>query len=547
MAPFRTLWWRGFVRPAMEELGWGFLPPLSSYRSGVPNAMVEVARAFSTQPFKENPCEINCILARKTTFLRTTAIRTCLLDQANIISSAPTRAASTESNKLPEYQMPSVTWGVVQGRKEKLVSRVIICDYLRSVGIVPDELEHLELPSTVDVMKERVEFLQKIGLSIDDINEYPLMLGCSVRKNIVPVLGYLDKLGIRKPDLPILLKKYPQVLHASVVVELAPVIKFLRGLDIERTDIPLVLLKYPELLGFKLEGTMSTSVAYLVSIGVSPRDIGPMMTQYPHILGMRVGTVIKPIVDYLVNLGLPKQVLARMFEKRPYILGYNLEETMKRNVESLLSFGVRQECLASVIAQYPQILGLGLKPKLTSQQYFFNFNIKVGPEDFGRVLEKMPQIVSLPQAPILKRVEFFRGRGFSAEDITNMVVACPQLLALSLELMKLSFYFFKSEMKRPLQELVDFPAYFTYSLETRIKPRYKRISSKGINYSLAWFLNCSDQRFEERLEADYIEIEETGPSFSMGGPLELPGDDLDSEEEDKESEDEIFYRHTVSI
>ncbi|KAB2606226.1 hypothetical protein D8674_005943 [Pyrus ussuriensis x Pyrus communis] len=48
--------------------------------------------------------------------------------------------------------MPSVTWGVVQGRKEKLVSRVIICDYLKSLGIVPDELENLELSSTVEVM-----------------------------------------------------------------------------------------------------------------------------------------------------------------------------------------------------------------------------------------------------------------------------------------------------------------------------------------------------------------------------------------------------------
>ncbi|CAA6675547.1 unnamed protein product [Spirodela intermedia] len=61
-------------------------------------------------------------------------------------------------------------------------------------------------------MRERIEFLQKLGLSIDDMNEYPLMLGCSVRKNIV--------------------------LHASVVVELAPVVRFLRGLDVERQDVP---------------------------------------------------------------------------------------------------------------------------------------------------------------------------------------------------------------------------------------------------------------------------------------------------------------------
>ncbi|KAF5201409.1 Transcription termination factor like [Thalictrum thalictroides] len=465
----------------------------------------------------------------------------------NSIFSPQVRIFSSDSSKFPEYEMPTVTWGVVQGRKEKLVSRVIICDYLKNLGIIPDELEHLELPSTVEVMKERVEFLQKIGLTIDDMNEYPLMLGCSVRKNIIPVLGYLEKIGIQRSRMGEFIRNYPQVLHASVVVELVPVVKFLRGLDVEKQDIGYVLQKYPELLGFKLEGTMSTSVAYLVSIGVCPRDIGPMVTQYPYILGMRVGTVIKPIVDYLVSLGIPKKILARMLEKRAYVLGYDLEETIKPNVDCLVSFGIRREALASVIAQYPQILGLPVKAKLSSQQYFFNLKLKIDPDGFARVIEKMPQIVSLNQSVILKPVEFLRGRGIPAEDIAKMVVKCPQLVALRVDVMKNGFYFLKSEMKRSFQELVEFPEYFTYSLESRIKPRYKKLSNKGIKFSLAWFLNCSDQRFEERLQADYIEIESVGPSFLLGGKLELPGNEVLSEEEEDESDDEMLYRRTVSL
>lgn len=453
----------------------------------------------------------------------------------------------TQSSKLPEYEMPSVTWGVIQGRKEKLVSRVIIFDYLKGLGIIPDELHDLELPSTVDVMRERVEFLQKSGLTVDDINNYPLILGCSVRKNMIPVLGYLEKIGIARPKLGEFVKNYPQVLHASVIVELVPVVKFLRGLDVEKDDIGYVLQKYPELLGFKLEGTMSTSVAYLVSIGVNPRDIGPMVTQYPYLLGMRVGTVIKPMIDYLVGLGLPKKVLARMLEKRAYVLGYDLEETVKPNVECLMSFGVRRECLASVIAQYPQILGLPLKAKLSTQQYFFSLKLKVDPEGFARVVENMPQVVSLNQHVIMKPVEFLLGRTITVEDVARMVIKCPQLVALRVELMKNSFYFFKSEMGRPLKELVEFPEYFTYSLESRIKPRYQRLQSKGIRCSLNWMLNCSDQRFEERLQGHYIETESVGPRFCMGGKLELPGNDIVSDEEAESDDDELLYRRTVSL
>ena len=391
-----------------------------------------------------------------------------------------------------------------------------------------------------------MEFLQKLGLTIDHINEYPLMLGCSVRKNMIPVLGYLEKIGIHRSKLGEFVVNYPQVLHASVVVELAPVVKFLRGLDVEKQDIGYVLLKYPELLGFKLEGTMSTSVAYLVSIGVSPRDIGPMVTQYPYFLGMRVGTVIKPIVDYLVSLGLPKKVLARMIEKRAYVLGYDFEECIKLNVDCLISFGIRREALASVIAQFPQIIGLPLKAKLSSQQYFFNLKLKIDPDGFARVVEKMPQIVSLNQNVIMKSVDFLLGRGIPAADVAKMVVKCPQLVALPVELMKNSYYFYKSEMGRHVKELVEFPEYFTYSLESRIKPRYRRLQSKGVSCSLDWFLNCSDQRFEERLQADYIEMETVGPSFVMGGKLELPGNEVVSDKED-ESDDEELYRRTVSL
>ncbi|XLU51178.1 hypothetical protein S245_045992 [Arachis hypogaea] len=271
-----------------------------------------------------------------------------------------------------------------------------------------------------------------------------------------------------------------------------------------------------------------------------------MVTQYPYFLGMRVGTVIKPFIDYLVSLGLPKKILAKMLEKRAYLLGYDLEETIKPNVDCLISFGIGRECLPSVIAQYPQILGLPLKAKLSSQQYFFSLKFKTDPEGFARVVEKMPQVVSLHQNVIMKPVEFLLGRAIAPHDVASMVVRCPQLVALRVELMKNSFYFFKSEMGRPLKELVEFPEYFTYSLESRVKPRYQRLKSKGIRCSLDWMQNCSDQRFEERLQGNYIETESIGPTFLMGGKLNLPGNAILSDEEE-ESDDEVLYRRTVSL
>ncbi|KAH7678832.1 mTERF domain-containing protein mitochondrial protein [Dioscorea alata] len=434
------------------------------------------------------------------------------------------------------YARPSLQQMKIQSAE----NRARVYDFLRSIGIVPDELEGLELPVTVEVMRDRIDFLHSLGLTLDDINNYPLVLGCSVKKNMIPVLDYLGKLGVRKSTFTEFLRRYPQVLHSSVVIDLAPVVKYLQGMDIKAGDIPRVLEKYPELLGFKLEGTMSTSVAYLVGIGVARREIGRILTKFPELLGMRVGRVIKPFVEHLVRIGLPRLAVARLIERQPQILGFELENRVKPNVEALVEFGVRDEAIPSVIAQYPDIIGIELMPKLALQQSLFESSILIGREDFGRVLEKMPQAVSLARGTILKHVDFLTGNGFMLSQVSRMVVGCPQLLALNLDVMKMSFEYFKAEMDRDLEDLVEFPAFFTYGLESTIRPRQQMIAKKGVECSLAWMLNCTDEKFKERMSYESIGIEEMeaeSSSFDMNTLLE-PREDDDEDDEDDELEHE---------
>ncbi|XP_010556792.1 PREDICTED: transcription termination factor MTERF4, chloroplastic-like isoform X2 [Tarenaya hassleriana] len=438
------------------------------------------------------------------------------------------------------YSRPSL----LDMKMEKAANRTRVYEFLRGIGIVPDELDGLELPVTVDVMKERVDFLHKLGLTIEDINNYPLVLGCSVKKNMIPVLDYLGKLGVRKSTFTEFLRRYPQVLHASVVIDIAPVVKYLQGLDIKPKDVPRVLERYPEVLGFKLEGTMSTSVAYLVGIGVARREIGGVLTRYPEILGMRVARVIKPFVEYLESLGIPKLAVARLIEKRPHILGFELDEAVKPNVQTLIDFNVRETYLSSIVAQYPEIIGLDLKPKLETQRKLLSSAIDLNPDDFGRVIERMPQFVSLSDSPMLKHIDFLKECGFSVDQVRVMVIGCPQVLALNIGIMRLNFEYFRVEMKRALEDLVEFPAFFTYGLESTIKPRQIKVSKKGIKCSLAWMLNCSDEKFEQRMSYDTVEMDgsETEPSsFDMNSLTQPLRDESDYEEDDSEFEDEDEY------
>ncbi|XP_068663324.1 transcription termination factor MTERF4, chloroplastic [Aristolochia californica] len=463
-------------------------------------------------------------------------VQVCNSVQPNTYSSAASTKSSltitADSDRKPGgptslYSRPSLH----QMKNEKIANRSRINQFLRDLGIIPDELDGLELPVSIEVMRERVDFLHKLGLTIEDINNYPLVLGCSVKKNMIPVLDYLGKLGVRKASLAEFLRRYPQVLHASVVIDLQPVVKYLQGMDIKPNDIPRVLEKYPELLGFKLEGTMSTSVAYLVGIGVGRREIGGVLTRYPEILGMRVGRVIKPFVEHLESLGIPRLAVARLIEKRPLILGFNLDNQVKPNVNSLVEYNVRKEMLPSVIAQYPDIIGLELKHKLHSQRNFLESILELDVKDTGVLIEKMPQVVSLTQSSILKHVNFLKTSGFSPAQVKKMIIGCPQLLALNLDIMRLNFEYFQNEMHRDLDDLVNFPAFFTFGLESTIRPRHEIVAKKGLKCSLAWLLNCSDDRFEERMSYDSFDIQEmeVEPSFDMRTLTEPRSDETDSD------------------
>ncbi|KAG2627667.1 hypothetical protein PVAP13_3KG260900 [Panicum virgatum] len=455
-------------------------------------------------------------------------IRLCA---SSAFASAPPRAGRGSPRTAPSrrpcprslYARPSL----LEMERERAARRADVDAFLASLGVDPGELAGLELPVTVDIMRERAEFLASLGLIREDLAAYPLALGCSMRKNMVPVLDYLGKLGVRHDALPDLLRRYPQVLHASVVVDLAPIVKYLQGMGVRSVDIPRVLERYPELLG---------------------RQIGSIITCFPEVLGMRVGKIIKPFVEYLEGIGIQKlsiaySNIARIIEKKPYVLGFGLEDKVKSNIEVLMEFGVRKEALASIVMQYPDILGLELRDKLVAQQSLFESIILVSRDDFGRVIERMPQAINLGRTAVLKHVNFLTACGFMLSQVSKMVVACPQLLALNMDIMRMNFEYFKNEMERDLEELVEFPAFFTYGLESTVRPRHEMVSRKGFTCSLAWLLNCPDARFDERMKYDTIGVQEMEAEESSD--MNALAEEVENEEEeysDYDDSDDEFVR-----
>lgn len=90
------------------------------------------------------------------------------------------------------------------------------------------------------------------------------------------------------------------------------------------------------------------------------------------------------------------------------------------------------------------------------------------------------------------------GMGFSKEEVKGMVLRCPGLLTFSIENnFKPKFEYFLGEIEGELEELKEFPQYFGYSLEKKIKPRHVEVLENGKRVSLELMLKTSDEEFRE--------------------------------------------------
>lgn len=77
-----------------------------------------------------------------------------------------------------------------------------------------------------------------------------------------------------------------------------------------------------------------------------------------------------------------------------------------------------------------------------------------------------------------------------------MVGRFSPLLGYSIEkVLKPKLDFLVNIMEKPIKEVVDYPRYFSYSLEKKITPRFCVLKGRDVEYSLKDMLGKNDEEF----------------------------------------------------
>ncbi|GMH01464.1 hypothetical protein Nepgr_003303 [Nepenthes gracilis] len=259
-----------------------------------------------------------------------------------------------------------------------------------------------------------------------------------------------------------LLQKHPLYSHTQTNLSL-PFKEKILCLEILGIDSGKALSLNPSLHTASLQA-IHNILSYLQSKGIHQKDFPRIVGMCPQLITSDIKTDLNPVFNFLSQeLRVPQQSFRRVVNKCPRLLISSVRDQLKPALFYLQRLGFRD---LEALAYNDPIL-----------------------------------LVSSVEKTLIPKLDYLVSLGFTKGEAVGMVLRCPSLFTFSIENnFKPKVEFFVGEMKGSLEELKDFPQYFAFSLEKRIKPRYVEVVRSGVDVPLSVMLKSTDDEFWELLK-----------------------------------------------
>ncbi|KAK4491572.1 hypothetical protein RD792_002324 [Penstemon davidsonii] len=227
-------------------------------------------------------------------------------------------------------------------------------------------------------------------------------------------------------------------------------------------------------------------------------DSGRALAQNPSLHSASLHS-IHSIVTFLQSKGIHLKDLGRIFGMCPTILTCDIKNDINP-VFNFLSHDLKvpDQNFRKVINKCPRLLISSVRDQLKPALFYLH---KLGLRDLHALAYQDPiLLVSSVEKTLMPKLDYLVSLGFTRGEAIGMVLRCPALFTFSIENnFKPKFDYFAEEMEGRLEELKEFPQYFAFSLEKRIKPRHMEILQSGVEIPLPLMLKSTDEEFRELL------------------------------------------------
>ncbi|XP_028090547.1 transcription termination factor MTERF4, chloroplastic [Camellia sinensis] len=331
------------------------------------------------------------------------------------------------------------------------------------------------------------------------IESFPRLLLLSLESHMKPLVEFLEDIGVPRGCMRNILLLFPPIFFYDIEKDIKPRIQAFQKVDAGNKDFGRMLLKYPWILSTGIQENYEEILSFFDMEKVPKVSIDLAIKSWPLLLGCSIGK-LNLMVQQFGELGVRNKKLGQVIATSPQLLLRKPQEFLQV-VSFLKDLGLDEETIGSVLGRCPEIFATSIERTLNKKLDFFS-TIGISKSHLPRVIRKYPELfVCDVDRTLLPRMTYLMKTGLSQRDVAFMVRRFSPLLGYSIEeVLRPKLEFLVNTMEKPLKEVVDYPRYFSYSLERKIKPRYWVLKGRSMEEcSLKDMLGKNDEEFAAEL------------------------------------------------
>ncbi|XP_059647673.1 transcription termination factor MTERF2, chloroplastic [Cornus florida] len=357
----------------------------------------------------------------------------------------------------------------------------------------------------VDSIRRTAEWLKSIHVKERFIGVALMRAGGNIlersTEELDEIVVYLESHGVRRDWMGCVMSRCPELLFYSME-EVKSRVQYYLDMGMNDEDFGTMVFDYPKVLGYFSMEEMNQKVAYLKEFGLGNEDVGRLLAFKPQLMGCSIEERWKPLVKYLYYLGISRDGMRRILTIKPIVFCVDLESIIAPKVQFLLDIGVQEDAIGNMLVKFPPLLTYSLYKKIRPVVIFLLTKAGVTQKDIGKVIALGPELLGCSIAYKLDvSVKYFLSLGISLRVLGEMIADFPMLLRYNIDVLRPKYRYLRRIMVRPLEDLIEFPRFFSYSLDGRIVPRHKVLMENRINFKLRYMLASTDEEFDQRVQA----------------------------------------------
>uniref|UniRef100_A0A1D1Y9D4 mTERF domain-containing protein 1, mitochondrial n=1 Tax=Anthurium amnicola TaxID=1678845 RepID=A0A1D1Y9D4_9ARAE len=330
------------------------------------------------------------------------------------------------------------------------------------------------------------------------VESFPLLL-CSVENKLQPLIQLLEEVGVPREHVRDILLLFPPLIFYDIEEDIKPRINRLHKAGGE--DIGKMLLKYPWILSASIQENYKSVHSFFEMEKVAKPSIDCAVRSWPHVLGCSTSRM-KRLVKRFRDLGITSKMLGKIIAASPQLLLRKPNE-FQEVVSFMEEVGFDDESIGRILCRCPEIFASSVDKTLRKKLAFLK-DLGIASKHLPRVMKKYPEfLVSDVDNTLLPRMRYLMKVGLSKREVGSMVYRFSPLLGYSINVvLKPKLEFLTNTMQKPLKAVVEYPRYFSYSLEKKIKPRFWVLKGRNMECCLRDMLGKNDEEFA----GDYMDM-----------------------------------------